>query len=1143
MAGANFVHLHNHSEYSLLDGAFRIKDIVSTAKKMGMAAVALTDHGNMFGAIPFYREAREAGIKPILGIETYLARGGYLEKVTVRGRAGNDHLVLLVKNETGYRNLLELSSIAYLEGFYYKPRIDLDLLEKYSDGLIGLSACLQGSIPKLIREGKWEEAKNLAGRMASIFESGDFYIEIQNHGIPEEIELIPKLVKLADELGLKTVVTNDCHFCNEDDHASHDILLCLQTGKDLTDPNRVLKSHRETWFKSPEMMAELFANHPEALETTLEIADKCNFELIDSGIHLPNFPIPETFDSAEGYLEHLVEKRLPDVYGEVTDEITERVKYELDVIKKMNYAGYFLIVWDIVDAAGEMGIPVGPGRGSAAGSIVCFVLGITTIDPMKNGLLFERFLNPERISMPDIDIDFCDERRQEVIDHVVNKYGRENVCQIITFGRMAARAVIRDVGRVLKVPYGDVDRLAKMIPSAPGTNLTRTLATVPEFKKQYENDAVIKKLIDISLKLEGMARHASTHAAGLVITPTRLVNHVPLFRSNKGETTTQYEMKILESIGLLKIDILGLKTLSHMDNTLKLISEHYGLDIGIKSIPVEDPETFELLKRGQTISVFQLESSGMRDLLRKIEPSAFEDITAVNALYRPGPLGSDMVTDFIECKHGRKKIRYIHPELEPILKETYGVILYQEQVMKIASELAGFSLGDADILRRAMSKKKKEVMDRQGKAFVKGAVERGIPEKKAIKIFELMAFFSGYGFNKSHSAAYAMISMKTAYLKAHYPVAFMAAAMTSDKGDTNRLIILLEECRSLGLVVHPPDVNSSGVGFGFVNGEITYGLAAIKNIGLKAAGCVVEARKDGSFDSLYDFCEKIDLKMMNKRVMENLIQSGAMDTLPGTRAQKMASVEKIMLQAQKRRSERDKGQTFLGFLETSLTTDAVTLEDVPEWKDSEILHWEKESLGFYFSGHPLDRYMGMLRRIINVDSKSLERKKDKQQVILAGMVTESRVINDRKGNTMAFVTVEDLMGSCEVIVFASSYESSRDKLQKDNLVVIPGKVSVRDRTEKKIIADKIYLIDEAVQFLARKVHMTLREGLFGEEELKVLSDVVHRHCGQRELIFHWKSNGSDIYTIQSRGNGVSPGIELVQELKEITGVENVEISL
>jgi DNA polymerase-3 subunit alpha len=904
-----------------------------------------------------------------------------------------------------------------------------------------------------------------------------------------------------------------------------------------------MRSHPETYFKSPEEMQGLFADYPEALSNTLEIAEKCTFELTDSGTQLPIFPIPEPYSSPGEYLEHLVDEYLPERLPEVTDEARDRVRYELDVINKMDFAGYFLIVWDIVHAAKEMGIPVGPGRGSAAGSLVCFALGITNINPLKNGLLFERFLNPERISMPDIDIDFCDDKRQQVIDHVVEKYGKENVCQIITFGRMAARAVVRDVGRVLKIPYGDVDKLAKMIPQAPGTTLSEALSDVPEIKERYESDPLIKRLLDLSLRLEGLARHASTHAAGLVITPTRLVDHVPLYRSSKGEITTQYEMKILESIGLLKIDILGLKTLSHIENTLALIKEHEGIEMSIDEIPIDDPETFDLLKEGRTVALFQLESSGMRDLLRRIEPTVFGDITAVNALYRPGPLGSGMVTDFIERKHGRKKIRYDHELLEPILEETYGVILYQEQVMRIANDMAGFTLGQADLLRRAMGKKKPEEMEKQRKAFMEGAIERGIPRKTAKKVFDLMDKFAGYGFNKSHSAAYAMISMQTAYLKTHHPEAFMAAAMTNDKGDTNRLIVLLDECRSLGLVVDPPDVNSGSTGFGLAGGAITYGLAAIKNAGEKAIEGVVEERKqNGPFTDLFDFCDRIDLRQVNRRVIESLIQGGALDSLPGTRSQKMASLDRVITGAQRRQAAKDKGQGILGFGEGTSDVETVPLDDVPPWDESERLHNEKESLGFYFSGHPLDRYHDILRPILSVDSRSLGRKKDREQVVLAGMVIDRRVINDRKGQAMAFVTLEDFNGSYEVIVFASSFRTSRERLEKDNLVVISGKITIKDGSETKVIADKIYTIEEALRYLTRAIHLRVEGEKLGDSELEGLRETITRYSGEKQVVLHVKLNGDGERKVRSRAMGVSPGLELIEELKNISGVEHVEVS-
>ncbi|HUV37577.1 MAG TPA: DNA polymerase III subunit alpha [Patescibacteria group bacterium] len=1143
MAGAQYLHLHNHSEYSLLDGAFRIRDLVDAAREMEMGAVALTDHGNLFGAMTFYWAAEDAGVKPIIGMETYVAPGGAAQKDKRTGPGQNDHLVLLVKNEVGYRNLLELSSIAYLEGFYYKPRIDLALLERFGGGLIGLSGCLQGGLSRRLRAGRRNEAKALAERFAAIFGKDDFYVEIQNHGIPEEIEVMPLLVELAREMGLPIVATNDCHFKHAEDHEAHDVLLCLQTGKDFEDPSRGLRSNPETYFKTPAQMVELFADYPEAVAATLEIADKCNFKLPKKADHLPSFPIPAPFKSAEEHLERLVMESLPERMPAITDEVRRRIEYELDVISRMGFAGYFLIVWDIVHRAREMGIPVGPGRGSAAGSLVCYTLGITSIDPLENGLLFERLLNPERVSMPDIDIDFCDERRQEVIDYVVEKYGKENVCQIITFGRMAARAVVRDVGRVLKVPYAEVDKLAKMIPGQPGTTLSKALSSVPELKSRYDGDATVKRLIDLSFSLEGLARHASTHAAGLVITPSRLVEHVPLFRSNRGEVTTQYEMKILERIGILKIDILGLKTLSHIDKTLELVHRHEGAEISMDEIPLDDPETFELLREGGTVSVFQLESTGMRDLLRRIEPSTFGDVTAVNALYRPGPLGSDMVSDFIECKHGRKAIEYEHPLLEPILRETYGVILYQEQVMRIASELAGFTLGQADLLRRAMSKKKKSAMERQRERFMKGAVERGIPKKKAHTIFDLITFFSGYGFNKSHSAAYAVISMQTAYLKAHHPAAFMAAAMTCDMADTNRLMVLLDECRSMDLPVHPPDINSGGVEFGLANGEITYGLAAIKNVGVQAVRAIVEERRNGPYTTLFDFCNRVDLRVMNRRMIESLIQSGTMDCLPGTRSQKTASLERILGQAQKQQIERARGQTFLGFLDGPEQDKGLPLENVPSWDDSERLHRERESLGFYFSGHPLDRYREILGGIINIDSVSLQGKKDREAVILAGLVSDVKVILDRKGNPMAFVTVEDFHGSYEVIVFSTSYGNYRNKLQNDKIVVITGKVSVKEKGNNKVIADYVYTIDEALRTLARTVHLTIASHAFGENELQVLKEAMVRFPGEREVIFHWKQNGNVAFVVRSRGPGVTPDLELLTELEKITGVEHVEVSL
>jgi len=995
MPGVRFIHLHNHSEYSLLDGAFRVRDLVTAASEMGMEAVALTDHGNLFGAIPFYKEAKKQGVKPILGMETYVAQGSMKERVRSGGKVINDHLTILVKNETGYKNLIKLSSVAFLEGFYYKPRVDLDTLGQYSDGLIALSGCLQGGIPRLLLADKWDEAKRLAARLSEIFGDGNFYLEIQNHGIEEELKVLPQIVKLAGELKLPLVATNDCHFWKAEHHKAHDALLALQTGRDIDDPSRVLRSNPEIYFKSPEQMLKLFSEYPEAVEATLEIADRCNFELEFGGYHLPRFPIPPEFESADTYLEHLVMERLPGRIPDAGEEVMERMRYELDIISKMNFAGYFLVVWDIVNAAKRMGVPVGPGRGSAAGSLVCYILGITDINPMKHGLLFERLLNPERVSMPDIDVDFSDERRQDVIDYVINKYGKKNVCQIITFGRMAEKSVVRDVGRVLKIPLREVDKVAKTIQS--GTTLSRAIKTLPELKERYQSDQQFKQWMDLSLALEGLARHASTHAAGIVITPTELTNYIPLFRTNKGEVTTQYEMKILEEIGILKIDILGLKTLSQIERTVKLVEKHFGERVEIEKIPLDDEATFELLKKGQTVGIFQLESAGMQELLRKIEPGKFEDIIAVNALYRPGPLGSDMVSDFIECKHGRKKVTYEDPRLEPILKETYGVILYQEQVMRIANELSGFTLGQADILRRAMGKKRVDVMEKQRDAFVKGAVERGVPKKKAKKIFDLMANFAGYGFNKSHSAAYALISYRTAYLKAHYPSAFMAATMSCEMNETTKLVNFLDECRNLGIAVQAPDVNIGGVEFDLSGDEITYGLAAIKNVGTQAAEAIVKAREEGGpFNDIFDFCERVDLRQVNRRVVENLIQSGAMDSLGGTRAEKMHNLNRILAEAQKVQDIKRKGQTSLGLVDETSFSRMTRLEHVEEWDEGTKLHKEKESLGFYFSGHPIDRYSDALKNLVNFDSRSLNGESDNRSVVFIALITDVKVVVDRK---------------------------------------------------------------------------------------------------------------------------------------------------
>ena len=823
-----FVHLHLHTHLSLLDGACRIDELMGTVRAMGMPAVAMTDHGNMFATVEFYRAAKEAALRPILGIEAYVAPGSRHDRALAKGEK-NQHLVLLAKNATGYRNLLKLSSKAYLEGFYYKPRIDKELLRDHAEGIVGLSACLNGEVNRLVRHEKYEEAAAAARFYREVFD-GDFYLELQDHGIPDELLANRRLLDLARELDLPLVATNDCHYLRREHAAAHDALLCIQTGKNRDDQDRMRYTTDELFLKSADEMWERFGAVPEALENTMKIAERCAVELEFDRLLLPDFPPPPPFTELDPYLRHLCEAGLRQRYGELTDELRRRLDYELGVIHQMGYAGYFLIVQDFIAYARSQGVPVGPGRGSAAGSLVSYCLGITNIDPIRYQLLFERFLNPERITMPDIDVDFSDRGRAKVIQYVVEKYGADNVSQIITFGTMAARAVVRDVGRVMAMPYSEVDRIAKMVPAELKMTLEKALDQSPDLKALHDSDAKVQELISIARVLEGLSRHASTHAAGVVITPTPLPDYVPLFRANEGEVTTQFDMGACEKIGLLKMDFLGLRTLTVLQDALAMLQAR-GIEVDLDVLPFDDPETYALFCRGDTVGVFQFESSGMAEYLRKLQPEVLEDLIAMNALYRPGPLGSGMIEDFIDRKHGVKRFEYEHPVLESILKETYGVIVYQEQVMQIASALAGYSLGEADLLRRAMGKKKKEIMDEQRAGFVQRSLERNFPRATAEKVFDLMAHFAGYGFNKSHSAGYAVVAYHTAWLKVHHPVEFMAATLTSEMSNSDRVMVLLSECRRMGIGVLPPDVNSSEEAFTVHEGAIRFGLGAVKGVG------------------------------------------------------------------------------------------------------------------------------------------------------------------------------------------------------------------------------------------------------------------------------------------------------------------------
>ncbi len=1139
---SHFVHLHAHSEYSLLDGAVKVKKLVLRAKELDMPAVALTDHGNMFGAIKFYRAARAAGINPVLGLEAYITRGSRLEKGKKKGEQSQiDHLILLARNLEGYQNLIRLSSKAYLEGFYYKPRIDLEVLEAHAEGLIGLSSCMRGAVIQAALNSGLDEGRAKAERLRTIFGSDNFYLEIQDHGIDQQNQAREVLEEISRSTGIPLVVTNDVHYLNKTDAEAHEVLLCLQTGSDLEDPRRFRFQSKELYFKTESEMRELFPDLPEAVDNTVAIAERCNVDLEKEHLHLPEFPLPDGYDSNAAYLKHLAFEGAKTHFGEITDVVRKRLEYELSVIDKMDFPGYFLIVGDIVDYAKKSGIPVGPGRGSAAGSLVTYVLGITDLNPLEHGLLFERMLNPERISMPDIDIDFCYERRDEVIKYVIDRYSKDNVCQIITFGTMAARAVVRDVGRVLKIPYNETDRIAKLIPGQPGTTLRDAIENVPDLKQLIDGNELYKRLMDLSLVLEGLTRHASTHAAGIVITPTPLVNHVPLYRSNKGEVTTQYDMKSIEAVGLLKIDILGLRTLTVIDKTLRMVERNHGKRIKVGEIPEDDEQTFELLRGARTVGVFQLESAGMRELLKNLQPSSFHDIVAVNALYRPGPLGSDMLSYFCECKHGKKKITYSHPLLEPILKETYGVILYQEQVMQIASLMACFSLGEADQLRKAMGKKDINVMTRQRKKFIEGAKKKEIPKTTAGKIFNQMEKFALYGFNKSHSAAYALISLRTAYLKTHYTAEFMAANLSSEVDNTDRILILLDDCRSLGLDIVPPDINVCDVEFQAKDGKIYYGLAAIKNVGAGAIGHVVEDRnKNGLFESLFDLCSRVNSRIVNRRVFESLIQSGALDSLPGHRAQKMRNLDRIMERAVRRSREAERGQFSLAFAAETVAAET-SLEPCEEWSKQEELRKEREALGFFLSGHPLNKFQAILDMISTATTSDLKKSSNGKHAILGGLITNIKTTFDRKQNPMAFVTIEDSKGQAEAVVFSEVLKKARGVILEDSVLLLQGKVSRRNSGEGKLLVSSVVPVDEEHLPESKEVHITIDMDEMESSELDKLKELLSEHEGEVKLFFNMKQKGKSACVIRSRSLSVKLDYEFLTRLSESIGAKNIRL--
>jgi DNA polymerase-3 subunit alpha len=1112
MKHAEFVHLHLHTQYSLLDGAIRLDELFEKAKEYRMPALAMTDHGTMFGVIEFYQQALKNGIKPIIGCEVYVAPGSRLDKTTKGPSEASYHLILLAKNLAGYRNLMKLVSTAFFEGFYYKPRVDKELLRQHQEGLIALSACLHGEVPYFLAAGDRNRALQAADELRSIFSEGRFYLELQENKIPEQKKVNEGLMEIARELSLPLVATNDCHYLKREDAQAHEILLCIQTGKTLKDADRMKFSTDEFFFRSAAEMEALFSYCPEAVRNTVEVAERCNLDLKLGELQFPQFQVPpgETLDS---FLEKSAQKGLEDRLAELRDLgqspplgidfYRQRLQKEVGMIQKMGFSGYFLIVSDFIRYAKSRGIPVGPGRGSGAGSLVAYCLGITEIDPLVNGLLFERFLNPERVSPPDIDIDFCITGREEVIQYVRNKYGQDHVAQIITFGKMQARAVIRDVGRALNMPYGEVDRIAKMIPNTLNITLEEALQQEPRLSELARGNPEVKKLLTLARSLEGLPRHASTHAAGVVISSCPLVEVVPLYRGQGNEIMTQYAMKDVEKIGLIKFDFLGLKTLTMIEDVLKRVEASRGERLDMRRLSLTDRKTYDLLCSGDTSGVFQLESSGMKDLVVRLMPERFEDLVALLALYRPGPLKSGMVDDFIKRKQGKTPIAYEVADLKEILEETYGVIVYQEQVMKIATKLASFNLAQADLLRRAMGKKNAEEMAMQKKNFLEGAQKSKISAKKAEKLFDLMAKFAEYGFNKSHSAAYALVAFQTAYLKAHYPVEFMAALLSSEMGNSDKILRHLGECREKKVEVLPPDVDESHSDFTVVGGKIRFGLAAVKNVGLAAIQSILSAREEkGNFTSLADFCLKVDLRKVNKRVIESLVKCGAFDSLGFSRAQLLAGLEEAMEWAQDVEREKANRQiTMFGEFQNGRGKTEPRLPEIPAWPENQRLAAEKETLGFYLTGHPLSSHIHILQRFTSMDTLRVQEAVDGQEILIGGVVNSLKETNTKRGDRMAFVTLEDLNGVVEVIVFSDLYKNSSLLLKGEGPIFIKGRVDAGEESVK-IIASEVLSFEQAVGKLTTSVHLRLRSEGLRREDLEAVREILQDCRGNCPAVLH-----------------------------------------
>lgn len=1138
----DFVHLHLHTEYSLLDGATRIKGAIKKAVDNNMPAIAITDHGVMYGVLTFFKEAKKAGIKPIIGCEVYVAPRSMAQK-----EAGVDapahHLVLLCKDLEGYRNLCKLVSHAYLDGFYYKPKIDRELLAKHSKGLVCLSACLAGEIPQallsgineddgdiVIPEANIEKAYKMTEEYIKIFGTEDFYIEIQDHGIPAQKATNPILIDIAKKYELKIVATNDCHYINRDDAAAHDILLCVQTGRVRDDERRMRFSSDEFYLKTADEMAAVFPEYPEALANTLEIAEKCNMEFEFGKLYMPEYEVPEGYN-IDTYLTKLCYDGLAQKYDEVTDELVERLEYELGVIRQMGFLGYFLITWDIMNFCHTNGILTGPGRGSAAGSLVAYSLGITNIDPIHFQLIFERFLNPERVSMPDIDTDFCYVRRGEVIDYLVNRYGADRVGQIITFGTMKAKAGVKDIGRALDIPYAEVDAVAKLIPADLGMTLEKALKESRELNDLYKSNRQIHELIDFAMKLEGMPRHASTHAAGVVIAQEAINNYMPVQKLGDGIITTQFEKDQVEEQGLLKMDILGLRTLTVIGDALKNIKYSHGIDIDINKIPYDDQRTFDMLREADSDGVFQLESDGMKNILRGLQIERLEDVVALVALYRPGPLGSGMVEDFIERKHGRKKVEYLHPLLEPILEETYGVMLYQEQVMHVASSLAGFTLGQSDNLRRIMGKKKPEYLPPERVRFVEGCLKNNnIPEKTSGEIFDLMAYFSGYGFNKSHSAAYAVISYQTAYLKANYPVEYFAALLTSVIDSQDKVPEYMEVCHQRGIPVLAPDINESFSNFAVIDGKIRFGLAAVKNVGREAVQTIINERaENGPFVDLMDLIRRIPL---NRKILESLIRCGAIDCLGYKRSQLLAVIDLALDINKKEAAEKESNQISLfdlGFDEGVVEDYNIEMPNIPEFSPLDLLSMEKEMIGFYISGHPLDSFKKVFEQKQAITIAEAVEREHGEVVKVRALIGPVRQLYTKKGDSMATFIIEDGDNTMKCVVFPKSYTASRPMLEEGNIVIVAGKMDKKD-DNPQVLIEKIMPVQRLFLRLDAEENFDLIE--------KILTKLSENAGKVPVSLFFIDANK---YRELSADYSVHNGVEFLNELKNILGEENVVI--